>query len=86
MRGGVAGLKVEGGLILGDGGVEVFARRSGVEIGEFEMRRGGVGIGGDGFLEGGEGFGVFVRGGEKLAKLEFDDGGFVGRRLVSSGS
>ena len=42
------------------------------------MRSGGVGIIGDGFAEGGEGFGVFVRGSVELAELELDYGGFVG--------
>ena len=79
LGGGVAGLEVEGSLVLGDGGVEIFAGRSGVEIGELEVRGCGVGIIGDGFAEGGEGFGVFVRGGVELAELELDHGGFVGR-------
>lgn len=87
LGGGVAGLKVESGLVFGDGGVEIVARRRGVEIGELEVRGGGVGIIGDGFAEGGEGFGRLVGGSVELAELELDYGGFVGRgrRLVGGG-
>jgi len=79
LGGGIAGLEVEGSLVLGYGGVKILAWRSGVEIGELEVRGGGVGIIGDGFAEGGEGFGWLVRGGVELAELELDYGGFVGR-------